>query len=56
VFENRGILAFDVMKTKKEKFKAEYCPKCKDKLMIETKQGDIEVFECENCKFKKEKK
>jgi ribosomal protein L37AE/L43A len=37
---------------KKEKIKAEYCPKCKDEIMVESKSGDIEVFECENCKFK----
>ena len=41
-----------------EKITAKYCPKCKDIKMVKLKSGDVEVFECENCKFKikKEKK
>ena len=34
----------------------EHCPKCKDSIMIKLKSGEIEVFECENCKFKVKKK
>lgn len=37
---------------KKQRFKAEYCPKCKDEKMVKLKSGDIVVFECQNCKFK----
>jgi Zn ribbon nucleic-acid-binding protein len=40
----------------KEKIKAEYCPKCRDKKMVQLKSGEIEIFECENCKFRVEKK
>jgi Zn ribbon nucleic-acid-binding protein len=40
---------------KKQKFTVEYCPNCKDKKMIKVK-GSIEIFECENCKFRKVKK
>lgn len=38
--------------TKNKKMKAVYCPKCKDTLTVTSKDGDVEVFECENCKFK----
>ncbi len=40
----------------KKKIEVEYCPKCKDVEMVKLKSGEIEVFECENCKFKVEKK
>jgi len=37
-----------------KKIKAEYCPKCRDVKMV--KVGDkVEVFVCENCKFKVKK-
>lgn len=31
------------------------CPKCNDKLIVKTKDGN-EVFECSNCKFVVKKK
>ncbi len=41
-----------------EKITAKYCPNCKDETMVRLESGEVEVFECENCKFKikKEKK
>jgi len=39
-----------------KKVKAKYCPKCNDELKVELKNGEIEVFKCENCKFVKEGK
>lgn len=44
------------MKSKKDKIKAEYCPRCTDEVMVESRSGDMEVFECENCKFKFKRK
>lgn len=46
------------MKDKKEskKFEADYCPNCKDVKMVRLESGEMEVFECENCKFKTGKK
>lgn len=41
---------------KKEKFTAEFCPRCKDTKMVQIKSGDVLVFECEKCKFKKTEK
>ena len=41
---------------KKPKIKAEYCPKCRDVKMVRLDNGEVEVFECENCKFKVERK
>jgi predicted RNA-binding Zn-ribbon protein involved in translation (DUF1610 family) len=32
------------------------CPKCNEELVVQMKDGTTEVFECENCKFKMEKK
>jgi hypothetical protein len=40
----------------KNKIKAKYCPKCKDEKMVELKNGEIVVFECQNCKFREDKK
>jgi hypothetical protein len=41
---------------KKQHVKAVKCPKCKDEIMLRVPSGDIEVFECQGCKFKVEKK
>jgi Zn ribbon nucleic-acid-binding protein len=41
-----------MQKVKKEKIVAQYCPHCEDTKMVQLESGDIEVFECENCKFK----
>lgn len=42
---------------KGRKVSEEYCPKCKDRLVVkmDENQGG-EVFICENCKFKVSKK
>lgn len=40
----------------KNEINAEYCPKCKDMKMVRLESGEVEVFECENCKFKVEKR
>jgi uncharacterized protein YbaR (Trm112 family) len=37
-----------------KKITIKYCPKCKDKL-VSIKKNDLEVFICENCKFKTKK-
>ena len=39
-----------------EKVEGEFCPKCQERLIVQMKNGDVEVFECNNCKFKMEKK
>jgi Zn ribbon nucleic-acid-binding protein len=39
-----------------ENVEEEFCPKCQERLTIQMKDGDVEVFECKNCKFKVEKK
>lgn len=38
-----------------EKVNVEACPKCKSELVMKTKDG-LEYFECENCRFVKDKK
>lgn len=41
---------------KGEKVTEEFCPHCKDKLVVSQSDGESEVFECVNCKFKISKK
>lgn len=41
---------------KGNKITEEHCPKCRQKLVLSTKDGNTEVFICENCKFKIQKK
>jgi len=38
-----------------KKVSEQYCPTCKDKLILRTDQG-AEVFICDKCKFKVKKK
>ncbi len=40
----------------KEEIKEIYCPKCKDLVSVEMKDGSVETFICKNCKFKIKKK
>ena len=39
----------------KKKIEIKYCPKCKDTEMVKLESGEVEVFECVNCKFKVKK-
>ena len=38
-----------------DKITEKFCPHCHDELVVKV-DGDAEVFECENCKFKIKKK
>lgn len=35
----------------KTKVEEKYCPNCKDKVQVKMKDGSLDVFICENCKF-----
>jgi len=43
------------VKIKKE-IETVYCPKCNDTEMIRLESGQVEIFECKNCKFKIKRK
>lgn len=39
-----------------DKITQESCPSCHDEVVVEMKDGNSEVFECEDCDFKINKK
>lgn len=39
-----------------DKITEDFCPKCKDKLVVLLDNGESEVYECKNCRFKVIKK
>jgi len=40
---------------KGDKITEQYCPKCREELVVQTENG-AEVFVCDKCKFKVKKK
>jgi Zn ribbon nucleic-acid-binding protein len=38
-----------------KKIVAKKCPHCTDEVLVQLKDGQIEVFECKNCKFRVKK-
>ena len=51
----RGLRDTALPKMTAKKIEAKKCPHCTDEVMVQLKDGQIEVFECQNCKFKMKK-